>query len=43
MSKQAKSISKRTQSPPIRITEQPLLLTKSKINSLGYKFSEYLH
>ena len=25
----------------IRITEQPILLTKSKINRTGYKFSKY--
>ena len=35
------SISKKTQIPAIRITEQPILLTKSKINRPGYKFSKY--
>ena len=32
--------SKKTQLPAIRITEQPILLTKSKINRSGYKFSK---
>ena len=27
--------------PAIRITEQPILLTKSTINRPGYKFSKY--
>ena len=29
--------------PAIRITEQPILLTKSKTNHPGYKFSKYFH
>ena len=37
------SISKKAQRPAIRITEQPILLTKSKINYLGYNFSQYFH
>ena len=35
------SISKKTQLPAIRITEQPILLTKGKIDHPGYKFSKY--
>ena len=36
------SIRKKAQLPAIRITEQPLLLSKSKINHrTGYKFSKY--
>ena len=35
------SISKKAQLPAIRILEQPILLTKSKINCTGYKFSKY--
>ena len=35
------SFSKKPQLPAIRITEQPILLTKSKFNRPGYKFSEY--
>ena len=35
------SISKKAQLPAIRITEQPILLTKSTINRTGYKFSKY--
>ena len=31
----------KAQLPEIRITEQPLLLTKSKINRPGYKLSKY--
>ena len=34
-------ISKRAQLLAIRTTEQPLLLTKGKINGPGYKFSKY--
>ena len=30
------------QLPAVRIHEQPMLLTKSKINNLGYKFSRYI-
>ena len=33
------SISKKAQVTAIRITEQPILLTKSKINRTGYKSS----
>ena len=33
------SISKKAHLPAIRITEQPVALTKSKINFLGYKLS----
>ena len=33
-------ISKKSQLPAIRITEQPILLTKSKINRPGYSFPE---
>ena len=32
---------KKAQLPAIRITEQPILLTKRKINCLGYKYSNY--
>ena len=32
------SISNKSQLPAIRITEQPILLAKSKINHPGYKF-----
>ena len=32
---------KKAQLPAIRITEQPILLTKRKINCLGYKCSKY--
>ena len=32
---------KRAQLPAIRITEQPILLTKRKINCLGYKCSNH--
>ena len=35
------SFTKKPQLPAIRITAQPILLTKSKINRAGYKFSEY--
>ena len=35
------SISKKAQLPAIRITEQPIQLTKNKINCPGYKFSKY--
>ena len=35
------SISKKAQLPAMGITEQPILLTKSKINRPGYKFSSY--
>ena len=35
------SINKKVQLPAIRITEQPILLTKRKINRLGYRFSKY--
>ena len=35
------SISKKAQLPAIRITEQPILPTKKKINRPGYKFSKY--
>ena len=35
------SIKKKAQLPAIRITEQPLLLTKRKINCLCYKCSKY--
>ena len=36
------SISKKAHElPAIRITEQPILITKSKINRPGYKFSKY--
>ena len=35
------SISKKAQLPATRITEQPVLLTKSKINRPCYKFSTY--
>ena len=35
------SISKTAQLPATRITEQPILLTKSQINRRGYKFSKY--
>ena len=35
------SISKTAQLPAIRIPEQPILLTKSKINRPGYKFTPY--
>ena len=31
----------KAQLPAIRITEQPMLLTKGKINRPGYKFSKY--
>ena len=31
-------MSKKAQLPAIRITEQPILLTKSKIKRTGYKF-----
>ena len=31
-------MSKKAQLPAIRITEQPILLTKSKIRRTGYKF-----
>ena len=34
-------ISKKAQLPAVRITEQPILLTKSRINRLAYKFSQY--
>ena len=33
--------SKKAHLPAIRITEQPVLLTKSKINCTGYAFSKY--
>ena len=32
---------KKAQLPAIRITKQPMLLTKSKTNCPGYKFSKY--
>ena len=35
------SISKKAQLPAIRITEQPIQQTKSKINCPGCKFSKY--
>ena len=35
------SSSKKAQLPAIRITEQPILITKSKINRQGYKFTKY--
>ena len=35
------SLSKRAQLPAIRITEQPILLTKSKVNRPRYKFSNF--
>ena len=35
------SINKKAQLPAIRTTEQPILLTKKKINPPGYKFSKY--
>ena len=35
------SISKKGQLPAIRITEQHILLTMSKIHRSGYKFSKY--
>ena len=35
------SIRKKAQLPAVRITEQPILVTMSKINRPGYKFSEY--
>ena len=35
------SISKKAQLPAIRTSEQPMLLTKSKINCPAYKFSKY--
>ena len=49
MSKQVKNtvavlaftISKKAQLPAIRVTEQPILLTKGKINGPGHKFSKY--
>ena len=31
----------KAQLPAIRISEEPMLLTKSKINRPGYKFSKY--
>ena len=37
------SINKKVQLPAMRITEQPILLTKRKINRLGYRFSKYFH
>ena len=33
------SINKTAQLPAIRIPEQPILLTRSKINRTGYKYS----
>ena len=36
------SINKRAQMPAIRITEQPIMLTKGKINCPGYKFLSIL-
>ena len=35
------SISRKAQLPAIRITEQPMLLTKSKTNHPRYKFFKY--
>ena len=35
------SSSKKARLPAIRITEQPILLTRSKINRPGYKFTKY--
>ena len=35
------SISKKAQLPATRITEQPILLTKIKIDRPSYKFSKY--
>ena len=35
------SISKKVTFPAIRLTEQPTLLTKSKINRPGYESSKY--
>ena len=37
------NLQKGSKLPAIRITEQPILLTKSKINCMGYKFSRYFH
>ena len=34
-------ISEKAQLPATRITGQPMLLTKGKINRPGYKFSKY--
>ena len=36
-------INKKAPLPATRITEQPMLLTKGKINCLGNKFSKYFH
>ena len=36
------SICKKTQLPAVRISDEVLLLTKSKSNRSGYKFSKYL-
>ena len=36
----SKQVKKKAQLPAIRITEQPILITKSKINRMGYKFSK---
>ena len=33
----------KAQLPSRRITEQPMLLTKSKMNRPGYKFCKYNH
>ena len=33
---------KKAQLPEMRITKQPILLIKSKINRPGYKFSKYV-
>ena len=35
------SISRKAQLPAIKITEQPILLTRRKINRPGYKCSKY--
>ena len=52
MSKQVKNMvavlaffdqQKKAQLPTIRITELPKLLTKSKLDRPGYKFSKYFH
>ena len=37
------TVNKNAQLPAIRISEQPLLLTKSRICCLGYKFAKYFH
>ena len=32
---------KKAQLPATKLTEQPIVLTKRKINRLGYKYSKY--